>query len=41
MSENTSEPEASHDKLELKEAHRVGTIHRWHAPDASWAAEYD
>lgn len=24
-----------------KEAHRVGTINRWDAPEASWASEYD
>lgn len=41
MSENTPEPETSQGELEQKEAHRVGTINRWDAPDASWAAEYD
>lgn len=41
MSENPSDPETGQDENEQKEAHRVGTINRWDAPDASWAAEYD
>lgn len=29
------------DNTEQKEEHRIGTINRWDAPDADWAAEYD
>jgi hypothetical protein len=29
------------DPEQQKEAHRLGTIGKWDAPDAGWAAEYD